>query len=587
VLMNDYKLAVAEKIETELDNVCHSVSRYLPNNGERFRVMAVAAPHWISDCGGINIHSLDSRVPFSLLNAVRLAATHAEKGVGYWAQSNWRTQVGRNHSIQMLSYLSSEKEIFIRKLKEIQPHLLLIGSMSLSFPGAVALAKIAKDILQENVFVVLGGKHALETIYVKNGAVEHHPGSPLKLMKEYTIPRVFDLVIAGDGESIIAEIGEMLGRLIQHQMPIKKFYDVWDQLLIADGKWIAGRVENEKIATIQSWGNPIDYSQIMATTDLFATESHFDVFDTPATFHAHSYISKGCIHNCAFCSERVAVNGKASRPEQAPYNLLKDFMSIARKIGKGDSASIFVEDSILLNGNERHLEHFLKLLDLHDPHLSFGCQLTIDGLLKKSTQPVLKQLKEKGLEYIFWGLETGSDHIAKGLCKNNQKEAWLEKNARALQWIAENNLKCGVSVMFGLGESQINRCGLLRHLIEMAKKYGRPNVVSMNIATQHPLQGSDDGANYQYAEWGTSEESPCLPLYIELFGEASEKYLLPGIQPPTLCDLFEIKELYYEYKRVQNTAWQYQVKYRTKNRRHEVLSMSQQRMFDVVAEGCL
>lgn len=75
-------------------------------------------------------------------------------------------------------------------------------------------------------------------------------------------------------------------------------------------------------------------------------------------------------------------------------------------------------------------------------------------------------------------------------------------------------------------------------------KYKNLCVVSLNWGVQHPLQGNDDGLKYDYTKWGTDRNSPYLSIFTELFGEASERYCLSGVDLPSVQELLELKEIY-------------------------------------------
>ena len=64
------------------------------------------------------------------------------------------------------------------------------------------------------------------------------------------------------------------------------------------------------------------------TSDLFNISTKFDVFEESGlTAHTMSYLSKGCVHNCFYCSESSKINGKLKQVK------IKSF------------------DNLLLNGN--------------------------------------------------------------------------------------------------------------------------------------------------------------------------------------------------------------------------------------------
>ncbi len=123
----------------------------------------------------------------------------------------------------------------------------------------------------------------------------HHPSSPLRLMAEGKIPIVFDLVVSGDGEEIIFEIGEILGTLIKQNKNFTELYQHTDNLTRAKGDWIAGWIDDKEIHTIISNGIKINYDELAVPAELFNIPSNFPIFECDLTVHTYSDMSKGCI----------------------------------------------------------------------------------------------------------------------------------------------------------------------------------------------------------------------------------------------------------------------------------------------------
>ncbi len=504
-----------------------------------FRIMACSAPQWKSSANVEKKYSLDSRVPFSLQNAVRLGAKAALDNQSIWGQSNWSNKELLHDSVFILNYHDEEIECFIQKLDKIKPHVLFLGSMTLSFPGAISLATIAKQKMGNDVFIVLGGKHINETIYLKDHLVHHHPGSPVSLMQQKIIPQVFDLVVSGDGEEVVKQIGLSIGEDIlrdRQTQPMSGYQNSFDSL---QGKFILTWIENSAIQEHVSKQLPLDYPNLPSPVSLFGTQSNFPVFGKQKTAHVYSDTGRGCVFNCFFCSERSAVNGKVSlddNPALRAYNQLRD-ASV-----QGDSMSAFFEDSILLTGNPKHLNHLAELLEEHPLPIVFGCQFTLDNVLDSHIKESILRLRKHGLTYIYMGMETANEEVALTISKNtHKKNGWIDRHIEALQTLTENNIACGVSVLWGLGENQQDRLHQLELLKSWQNIFGNPVVVSLNWATQHPLF---DLSPFTYIDWGTDANSVYLPILTRLFGEASEKYGIGSKILPTIPEMEELEKMF-------------------------------------------
>ena len=516
------------------------------------KIIAISAPQWVANRGKEIQKSLNSTDPFSLQNALRLAAWNAQKGIGRWKNSNWANRKDLKRSVKLMNYYEDEIHEFIELLWNEKPNLLFIGAMTLSYPGAIGLAKIAKEILKNEVFIVLGGKHCNETFWYSNNEFYHHFGSPLKniaISNDYK-QNVFDLVISGDGEDVIVQIGEIIDELISDGRKLAEFYSLSDKLEQAKGNWIAGWVDSSfYIHEIKGSEIPLDYDNMPTPAEVFGITANFPVFEADITGHAYSDISMGCVYDCFFCSERHGINGNLSKKHTAPQRLYKQFQMIKEVGTKENNAKVvsaFVEDSIILSGNIHLLKEFNYLLTEKPLGIKWGCQFTIDGFLQPEMIEVVKDLKKNGLVYILFGMETINEDIARKMSKNTHKEEeWKSRNELAMENMSRLGLKAGFCVLWGLGEFQYDRRKHLEILHEWQNEYGVPNVISLNWAVKHPLRSVDAKYDYDYTKWGTPKDSELLEIFIELFGEASSIYNILNNYKPPLSELKELKELYY------------------------------------------
>jgi len=551
-------------------------------DNQGLKLMALSAPHWVKRASR-ETFSLNSESPFSLQNAVRLAAGKALSGEGYLGKSNWSSKDDLRRSVFLMQYWQDEKADLEQKLREIRPNILFIGAMTLSFPGAIEVAKLAKRILGENVFIVIGGKHANETFFEykdgknddgKNVNIINTEGSPLRLMADKKIePPVFDLVCSGPSEEIIAAISEKIGELLAQNKNSKEIYR--DIELFAEtvkGDWRAGWVENGEIKQFQSKKIPIDYDEMPIPAEIFGIKGKFKIYkEEEITAHAFSDTSPGCTFDCFFCSERFSINGPLQDKKHAADRLLRQFKAIkntAVKENHTEAVSVFVEDSTLLNvgRNPDQLKRLAELMKSENFKITFGGQFTVDQLLDPRIQEGLLELKEVGLSYIFTGMETEDEAVAKKMSKNIGKESgsWVSRNERVVAFLKSAGIKYGIAVLLGLGENQETRLKQLDQIEEWQKRYGEPSFVSLNLATTHPIREEDQKENF--VEWGTAEDSPYLEVFQRIFGEASEKYAVDKKQLPTVEELCEIEEEYWKLESNQEVRRETDVNHEIKIR---------------------
>lgn len=508
------------------------------------RAIAVSAPEY--PFGRRSTGFLNSQDPISLYNACRYSAFLASIGLGPWGESNWAVpRKDLTGKFLLMNSLMEEKYLLEEMLEKERPNLLLIGSMTMCFPGAIECAKIAKRMFGDDIYIVLGGRHITETIYTNiDSCVLHHPGSPLKLIAENVIDNVFDLVISGEGEFIITKIGEIISELERENVPAKKIslFILNKGILNIPGKWIAGFVNDNKIYTAISRNNPIDQDLLPSPVKIFGVNTAFDIFENSMTGHAFSGLSPGCIYDCGFCSERRSVCGSLMQVETSATRLfrqLKDICEVIKEDCPGKKASAFIEDSILLGGIAHQLKKLNTLLSDYPLDIKFGGQLTIDIAIKHKN--IVEELAKNGLDYIFVGMEIIDPTVVGGINKDIGKNKWIDRFEWMMEEYTDIGVKIGLSILFGLGENQHHRKALIKRVYQWKQNYGNPLVLSFNWAVQHPLKGNDNGTGYNYINWAIEK-----PEYIEAFsdfGEASVNYCVPGAKPPSLDDLLEIKKL--------------------------------------------
>ncbi len=501
------------------------------------RVVAISAPEF--PFGRNGTRSLGGRDPVSLYNASRYAASLAERGSGAWGRSNW---VGNRHSRRnkflLMSSMEEDRVKFIELLEKERPNLLLLGAMTICMPGAIECAKLAKQILGDDVLIVLGGKHVNETMYRSRESKDVclHPASPLKLMSSSIIPPVFDLFVSGEAEMVIAEIGEVVAR---NNTKTDILRDIQDKKVKVDGDWIIGYVL-DGVIKFQSGSTVLKKETIPSHLALFGTQTRFDIFPGTVTGQLFSHVSMGCSFDCYFCSERKSVNYGVFDKNSSPKILANQMAECVRVIAEDfpqSTASAFVEDSILLGGSRPLIEKLIKIRKMQKDDLTWGCQFTLD--LASKNMDIMTDLREIGLGYVFVGLETVSEDIARNMSKNISKQNWVTVAEQVIKDLSDRGIQTGVALLFGLGETQQERLRTIDIIAHWKQKYDNPKVVSFNWAVKHPLQNATTSKQYLYLDWGIRD-----PEFISAFrdfGEASCAYPMDGVAVPSLSEIKTLK----------------------------------------------
>ena len=517
----------------------------------------MSAPHWPSQGPGSGGEShLNSPSPFSLLNALRVALARTCNPDSAWSLSNWRSAANRKQTIFISDYLGESLAWLDRAIESERPNLVLIGSMTLSLPGAIAIAERVRAACPQ-ALIVYGGKHANETCHVDAGGTHLHPGSPLVLMARGQMAPVFDLVVSGDGEELTAQLGEVWGRALGRGAGRAEVLSEEGQKVLrrAKGRWDLFWLEGDCPRALSSCREEIDYGSVPCAYAYFPVESRFAVLERDLTAHVTSDTSNGCIYSCFFCSEAASINGKPVQLESAGVRLANRLEALCeRGRAAGKSMSAFVEDSVLLQGSASALEDLADTLISRSVDIRFGAQLTVDSILRKNMSGVLQKLRAAGMSYVFVGLETGEDTLAQRMHKNVsgngrkrralQQVDWTTKAEMVFTMLGKMGVAAGVSVLFGLGESQADRLRLLQRIRAWQRCLGQPRVVSLNWAVKHPLRQWTDPQAQTYMEWGMASDDPRLPVVARIFGEASARYCLDGVELAPLAELLEVERSY-------------------------------------------
>ncbi|WP_438009348.1 B12-binding domain/radical SAM domain-containing protein [Sorangium sp. So ce321] len=511
------------------------------HSGAHLRVLALSAPQF--QAGGVGGRALSSEDAASLYNAMRVAAHRATRVESPWSASNWATdRRSRRETALLVHDLPSALAKVDALVQELRPNLVFLGAMTVCLPGAIACATRIKALLGDEVCIVLGGRHASETIYRDplTRSIRHHASSPLRLMARGAIEPVFDVVLSGDGEFFVAAMGELVSSVVGAGAPASAARRRIDELEEAPGRWIAGTAEDGAARVVASRERPMTDVELVPPCQPFGVEARFDVFDRQPTAHLFSDIGRGCIYDCAFCSERVSVVGPPRDFRTSDLRLLRQMAAAAQVIEEdhpGEEPCGFVEDSTLLGMHPELIHRFCEGKAARLASFRFGGQATVDQVLARPKE--LSLLRSAGLSYLFVGIETPDPTAIGGMSKDTgrKRKPWLHRTRDMLDILSSSDIKVGFSLLFGMGESHAQRRAFLRQIERMRADYPALVTISMNWAVQHPLMGRDGGASYDYLDWAIDDA--LLPSLCH-FGEASTRYPLQGCPAPDPREAMEI-----------------------------------------------
>ena len=189
----------------------------------------------------------------------------------------------------------------------------------------------------------------------------------------------------------------------------------------------------------------------------------FDTYDTPVfrpPSEARSFIlrvTRGCAHNkCTYCNMYRGV----------PFQILKDEeisrqIALAAHYGKDRVRRVFLEDGDALVLPTAKLLKILQALRDTFPKLQRVSSYAAPKDILRKSEEELRQLKEAGLQLLYYGMETGDDITLKAVNKGVNGEEAVEAGRR----VTASGMKLSIMVILGLAGKE----GSKRHALETAK----------------------------------------------------------------------------------------------------------------------
>ena len=189
----------------------------------------------------------------------------------------------------------------------------------------------------------------------------------------------------------------------------------------------------------------------------------FDTYDTPVfrpPSEARSFIlrvTRGCAHNkCTYCNMYRGV----------PFQILKDEeisrqIALAAHYGKDRVRRVFLADGDALVLPTAKLLKILQALRDTFPKLQRVSSYAAPKDILRKSEEELRQLKEAGLQLLYYGMETGDDITLKDVNKGVNGEEAVEAGRR----VTASGMKLSIMVILGLAGKE----GSKRHALETAK----------------------------------------------------------------------------------------------------------------------
>lgn len=230
----------------------------------------------------------------------------------------------------------------------------------------------------------------------------------------------------------------------------------------------------------------------------------FDTYDTPVfrpPSEARSFIlrvTRGCAHNkCTYCNMYRGV----------PFQILKDEeisrqIALAAHFGKDRVRRVFLADGDALVLPTAKLLKILQALRDTFPKLQRVSSYAAPKDILRKSEDELRQLKEAGLQLLYYGMETGDDATLKAVNKGVNGEEAVEAGRR----VTASGMKLSIMVILGLAGKE----GSHRHAIETAKAINIIQPTMWSALCLMLYRGSELLEQFERGEFNPLSPAECM-----------------------------------------------------------------------------
>lgn len=214
--------------------------------------------------------------------------------------------------------------------------------------------------------------------------------------------------------------------------------------------------------------------------------------------------SRGCLHNCSFCSIRQFYEGVpgALRRSRSARDVVAEMKSLYDH--RGVQLFLFQDDDFAAKSpiQRRWVHHFLQALEEAGPTEKIGWKIScrVDDV----DAQMMAQCRDHGLMVVYLGIESGNNHGLETL----NKHVTVEQNLAAMQTLKDVGLEFDLDFMLFDPDSTLETVREnVRFLREMAHMGGPPvsfvkmlplagTAIEKRLAGEGRLRGSDIRPDY-------------------------------------------------------------------------------------------
>lgn len=261
-------------------------------------------------------------------------------------------------------------------IKNYQPTVIGITSMTQNFKCAYNIAKIAKKIAKD-ICIIMGGPH---TTLLKTEVLDNYQD--------------IDICVIGEGEKTIVDLLNVIEQ--------KAKFDNIKGIIYRENEKIHVTERRELITNIDILPFPYKY----------APEVLKDFEQYPTQAFQHIFTIRGCPYNCIFCGSRY-LWGRTPR-----YRSIDNIMSeIQLLVNSGLNSIIFEDDTFGIK--ESFILEICENIKKHYPEIEWACEMHVNNVNEK----IISAMKSSGCRGIIIGIESGNNIILDKIRKKTTIEA--------------------------------------------------------------------------------------------------------------------------------------------------------------------
>ncbi len=287
-----------------------------------------------------------------------------------------------------------------QKIRDVEPAIVATTAITSTYPDALQILRLTKEI-NEDIITIIGGVH------------------PTFLYKEVLRDGCIDYVVIGEGEQTLQEL----------------------LLCIENGKDVQnvkGLAYRKGHLTVITGNRPFiqDLDSLSTAWDLLQW-SDYRYFVIPNSRLGAVSTSRGCSHNCTFCSQQKFWQQKwrARRPE----NVVAEIEHLAKTYGVN---VILIPDEYPTSDRQRW-ERLLDLLIERDIGVYLLMETRAEDIVRD--RDILYKYRKAGIVHIYIGVEA-TDQTTLDLIKKDIK---VETGIEAIKLIHEHGMITETSFILG------------------------------------------------------------------------------------------------------------------------------------------